>query len=90
MFFLRTWRTLSINPEKTQPCPATTKPRNGHYWLLKHALLSQQVWTKKYKSIKIKYEISNKKKTINLKQPTCSCNMDSKLIFETHFVHEHA
>jgi len=26
IFFLRTRRTLPINPEKTQPCPTISKP----------------------------------------------------------------
>ena len=97
IFFPITWRTL---PKKTRKFPA--KPRNIYFFLLKHALfipisyniIHKHVWTKiltkKHQSIKIKHEVPNKKKTINLKQHKCSCNMDSKLIFWTHFVLEQA
>jgi hypothetical protein len=42
IFFLRTQKTLPINqkkkPSHAHKCIATAKPRNMHFWLLKHAL----------------------------------------------------
>jgi len=46
-------------------------------------MFEQKTNKKKHQSIKIKYEVpyQKKKKTINLKQPICPCNMDSKFVF---------
>jgi len=55
MFFLRTRRTLPKNSEKFLTKAISAKPRNRHFWLLKHTLFIQTshniihkyTWTKK-------------------------------------------
>jgi hypothetical protein len=79
MFFSRTQKTLSKNQEKTSHETTTAKPRNEHFWPLKHAFfipkkslyhtqtyLNQKNKNKKHQNTKIKHEISNPK-TNNLK-----------------------
>jgi hypothetical protein len=41
MFFLRTRRTLPKNSEKFLTKAISAKPRNRHFWLLKHTLFIQ-------------------------------------------------
>jgi hypothetical protein len=50
------------------------------YMIIQHGFKICLKLTKKNHIIKIKYEAPNQK-TINLKQPICSYNMNSKLVF---------
>jgi hypothetical protein len=95
MFFPITRRTLLKKPEKFLAKVASTKPRNWYFLLLKHVssffiptsqnIIQKYVWTKKLykKTLKHQNQVwgTKYKKTINLKQLICSCNMDSNLIF---------
>jgi hypothetical protein len=85
MFFSRAWRTLPKNLEKIQLWGSHYHAQKWAFFILtnhniihKHVLF--QKTNKKYQNNKIKHEILNPK-TYNLKKPTCSCNMDSKLVF---------